>query len=178
MVDSSNDRLKRLLAKDENYTRFKEIIRKFSMSDVMEELMSEIDTLHATRKGRKLYRSSPNPRDVIEVSLQDSSFRSRAVEIMMRMMKSQKAIEKAIDANNGYLMSQYSDYIEARTKAERERILRSINRRAYEYQYELEGNIEVIKEFINDCDKMSYSLKNTIQAIEIMYRKETVINHA
>lgn len=176
MADLAIDKLKRLLAKDEQYERFKKIVLNFSMREELEILMKEVETLHATRKGRKLYRTAPNPRDIIDASLEDSSFRSRAVEIMMRMMRSQRAIEKAIDSVSGYIFSEYGQYMEARTKAERERSMRSINQRALQYLNELESAIEVIKVFIDDCDKSAWQFKSALEGVKIIYQRESVIS--
>lgn len=176
--DSNADRLRRILAKDPEYERFKSVVKRFSMAEELETIMAEIETLHRTRKSRKLHSISPNPRDIVDASLEDSSFRSRAVEILMRMMRSKCAIERALDAVSGYIVTEYGDYIDSKTKAERERFIRVINTRALKYLDDLTSSIEIIREFISDLDKNSYSIKNAIEALSILYKRETVIHSA
>jgi|SRR3989337_1000697 len=175
MSDLSVDKLKALLAKDSNYTRFKEVVKRYSLSEDMDNLMSEIETLHRTRKCRKLHSINPNPRDIVDATLEDSSFRSRAVEILMRMMRSQRAIEKAIDSVSGYLATEYGDYVDARTKAERERILRTINQRAYQYLDALESSIAIIREFTGDIDHASFAVKHAIEGLSLLYNRSNVV---
>ena len=176
MADLATDKLKKLLARDDQYDRFKDIVKKYSMHAELESLVEEVFTLHRTRKTRKLHSIKPNPRDVIDASLEDSSYRSRAVEILMRMMRSQRAIQRAIDNISGYILTQYGDYIEGRTKAERERAIRNVNTRAIFYLDELESAIEVLREFIVDCDKAGYAVKSAIEGLKIVYGRENVVS--
>ena len=169
--------LKEELETDQIYIRFKNTVKQNSLEETMKNLVSEVESMHRTRKMRKLVSKSPNPRDVVEAALEDAACRSRCVEILIQVTRAQRIIENALDTVCAYILHEYKDWIEhVSTKADRNKYVRNVvNKRALQYLQQLEIASETIKFVVEDLDKAGFSMKHAIEAIKIIYARESVI---
>lgn len=141
------------------------------------DLTDEVRTMHETRRVRNLKTKTSNfVDDIIKANLQDVSFRSRLVEIMMTARSSQRKLEQALDPMVEYVMVEYAPQLKTvRTKDERKQYIRTALAKFYKHIAKAEALYEIAEMVVFDIDKAAYGLKLTVDALKISSQKEQYV---
>lgn len=170
---SEGSALRKLLRKDDEYAKFKNILQYASSLAEFDNYCAEMETMHQGRKSRTLAHKSISTKRLVDAVLQDASYRSRCVEIMMVVNKASRMLLSATEAIRGHIFSKYKPYLaNYRTKAERDTYVNNILKEAVAKLADYERIIEMAKYIIEDIDKMSWSARNILQGLELMLQRE------
>lgn len=160
------------LKEDAKFKQYKRIVKEIERSVDIEKLTTEINRLHSGRKSRNLHGKSPTGDSLMEASLQDSSNRSRMAEIRVEAFRQQSMLEEAIAAVKRHLMNEYRESFSGlRTKGERLGYVEQFLTRGLRLNANLENFMERVDFLIKDIDQTGFSLRNSINVLEIVYSK-------
>lgn len=170
---SDGKTLRKLLRKDDEYAKFKNILTYASGLAEFDNYSSEMETMHQGRKSRTLAHKSLSTKRLVDAVLQDASYRSRCVEIMMTVNKANRLLESATDAMRNHIFAKYKPYLSNyRTKAERDTYVNDLLKEAVSKLADYERIIDMAKYIIEDIDKFAWSAKTTLQGLELMLQRE------
>jgi len=165
--------LKRALAEDEVFIRYKNILRMATRTSGFTTLVEELENLHKGRKSRTLHLKEPSVNRLVDAVLQDASYRSRCVEIIIITSKTQRLLESGIEAIGNHILSKYRDYLaDYRTKADKEAVISSILQPAHDKIAEISRIIEIAEYVVEDIDKCAWSMKAIMEGLQLMYSRE------
>lgn len=134
------------------------------------ELRQEIESMMLTRKVRSLSGSKKMSTALIEAMLQDQSYRSRATEILMGCVRTDKNLSRVLDSLEDYMLVEYSDLLSSsfRTIKERKAFVEYVLRKYYEFLDKVDEVRQVAELLIVDVDKAGYMYKNMIEALNLV----------
>ncbi len=160
------------IRENEYYKRYKKIYKRLSEDIDLEKIDKELTTLHSGRMSRSLFGSSPGPDKIIEANLQDSSYRSRLVELRVELSKSITLMDTTIDTLKLKLSTEYSDNLAGlKTKGERLSFVESFLVSGITFIEKMNGCAERIELVVKDIDQTAYTYKNAIQVLELVYSR-------
>jgi len=168
-------RVVEILRADKRYKRLLEAFDSAPLYNIpRESIIEEVKRIHELREIRRL-----NPRDsgfvdkLILANTHDQSARSRLTEILMRCIHVGTKLSDAIAALKQHFLLEYSDHLrQFRTKEERSMVLNIALRKFIKYVEEVNNLKMVVEVVITDIDKGSWSLRASIQAMEISSKRE------
>jgi hypothetical protein len=163
------DLFKSLLRADNTFTQFRNIVKGIKEKIDIEEIYEEAVRLHSGRRSRNLYGTTPGPEKIIESTLQDSSYRSRMVEIRVKLVRHRDRLDVAIDATRQYLALNYPDMVKGlRTKAERGSVFDTYLKSGVRLHEELKSLITQLDDFVKDIDQTAYTYKTSVECLELL----------
>lgn len=163
------------LKKDEVYNKFLEIAKYCASIAEYENLVKEMESMHLARKSRTLYLKTPKINRLIEAAAQGSSFRSRYVEIMLSVMKAQRTLDAAIKRIETHILVNYKDSLGASSQADKKAIAYSILQKENYQLADYNRIIEMANASINDIDQAAWSIKHQLDAMQILYQRESLV---
>lgn len=166
------------LRKDERYKRLKNAFDTAPIYQIsVSKLLTEIDSLQALRKVRRLNSSDPKFVDrVIEANLYEQVARSRLTEIMMSCIRVQSTLNSAIESLKAYYLTSHSLTLKSvRTKEERLQVINVVLSVFIKYVNKISMLKESANLVISDIDKTSWNLRLIIDAVKISHKPENVI---
>lgn len=107
---------------DPKYLRLKKAYKENSVFRIpVDELQTEIERIHKTRKVRRLDVDDPSFLDkLIGAATQEIGNRSRLVEISIQVVKAVDILQEGCDSLQDYLLVEYAAYLQPfKTKEER-----------------------------------------------------------
>jgi len=157
---------------NKRYKRLIEMREKGMFAVDHERAIKEIESLHLTRNMRTLTVKtllSSFQHSAIDITLQNSAFRSRVVEIKMKFFKLNRALERHLAKMRNYLASRYASQLKTEFSTMESR------KKALDYLLEdfnsISNNFTVVVELadfvIDDIDKAGWSVKAIIEAMAI-----------
>ena len=156
------------LQKDKRIQTLEKLILNHKLSTYAEETTK----IHSVRMARYLL---PNLSlsDLQKAAVNESSYRSRLVEILMTVKTFSSALGDYLESMETYLFKKYPDLYEGlRYKTDRalitDKILRKYNK-VYVEAAAIEENIELI---ITDIDKKAYTLRLLMDTIQLATQRE------
>jgi sRNA-binding regulator protein Hfq len=166
------DLFKSLLRADDTFAQFKSIVKGIKSKIDIEEISDEAVRLHSGRRSRNLYGTTPGPEKIIEAALQDSSYRSRMVEIRVKLVRYRDRLDVAIDATRQYLALNYPDMVKGlRTKAERGSVFDTYLRNGVRLHEELKSVISQLDDLVKDIDQTAYVYKTAVECLELLLHR-------
>lgn len=162
--------VKAVLKQDENFKKYRRIVKVINESIDMEALETEMKRLHAGRSSRLLYGAMPTAEKLIKASLQDGSNRSRMAEIRMELTRQLSLLQSATSTMQKYILNEFRQHTaHLKTKGERMSYADQYIARGVALMTKIEDMIARCDFMIKDCDQMGFSLKTTMAALEIFY---------
>lgn len=171
----TKDRVQRLIKKDVKLIRFKKAFSTLPQYRIdFEELQGEMKNLHRMRKLHSLKSDDPNfVRKISDAAITDHSFRSRLTEILVVGYEASANLNKTLNSLTDYLLSEYAnDLAKLRTKEERKQFIGSILDNFYDYLRDAELLITIVKAYIDNIDKGGYTVKELVQAHQVIRKFE------
>lgn len=168
---------KSALKNDERLKRLKKMRESGIFAVDTERLITELETIHGTRKIRTLNSSdflAKAQKKLIDMSLENVAKRSRCVEIRMKVFKLSALLEHQLVATKIYLGAKYSAILASEYKLVTDRKM-AIGRVLEDYEVLLSKfkTVEKLADMvIEDCDQTGYGISNISRAIEISFAKE------
>jgi len=170
--------IKKLLDKDPAYKKFKEISNYCQSVAEFDDLVKEMESMHSARKSRILYLKTPKVKRIIEAVGQGTSFRSRYVEIMLSVMKAQRTLEAALKSIETHLMVNYKEHMGFKSQADRKAVVNTILQKHHYKLADYNRIIEMAQASIADLDSAGWALKHQLDAMNILYTRESILGKA
>lgn len=164
------------MKKDQRYKRLRDTFDRMPMYQLAtEDLMTEIMTLHQMREIRRLNSQSPGFVDaVVRANTGDQAIRSRLTEIIMTCVAATNSLEDAVSALKYHLLQAFSDDLKSfRTKDERSQVVERVLVPFTKYIGKIATLKEVAALATKDIDQGAWSLKTSIQAVELHTQRES-----
>lgn len=172
----SEKSLKKLLKEDSQFIKYKNILTAAESMGEFENYISELENMHKARKARTLVHKKIGTQRLMRAIMQDAAYRARCVEILVQVGKAQRLLHAATDSIYNHIFVKYKVYLaQYRTKAEKDSFVQSLLSDSYAKQNDFERVVDVAKLIIEDIDKFSWSTKNIIEAMKLVFQKENVI---
>lgn len=156
------------VAKNKKFKRLVEMRENGLFAEDTAKYIKELETLHATRKmrhlkTRELLQSFSH--EATDISLQNSSFRSRAVEIKKKFYKLSSLLEEHLTNMKNYLATYYAETLSSCYRTQ------EMKKKALDYvlsDFErLSARYKLVSELsdlvIDDIDQAGWTIKNIIE---------------
>jgi hypothetical protein len=155
------DLLKRIRT-DSKYQTFKRIVETANKRLTIDKDREEVFALHAARQSRKLFlKKMYNPSSLMDAAANDMQARSRITEIRVKASYHIEVVEKAMEAIQDHVTTQYSsDLNKYRNENQRKALIRRVGRVANNLITDGKDLLSLCDAFIGDIDKSSYHLSN------------------
>lgn len=171
--------LRSKIKKDEQYKKFASIIKMNIERINVTALMDEIRDIAELRTKTSLAFCAKNEllKNLMEENLKAQAYRSRLSEICVQSSRITAKINIACEKLRDYINVTYSEEIKVigRTKEERNVVVNSLLHQAAEFTSGLESAVEMAEIVIADIDKQHYSLKLTLDALNLHVNKEHIL---
>lgn len=168
-------------ADDESWARYERILDRAVSTTAQPTAIQEIERLHGSRSSRRLtIKNSVGASDLIKANLEDISYRSRLVEILVTTGKDHRKLEAALNAMNGHIMSNYlDDLVEfaGKVKTDRQTFVDSVLRAGWDVMSKLDKITEIAQLVIEDIDKTQWSMKNLVTLMELASKREETLKY-
>lgn len=163
------DLFKKILRSDDAFLQFRALIKSIEVKLDTEEIMAEAGRLHSGRLSRTLHGTTPGPEKLLTATLQDSSYRSRMVEVRVKLVRHRDRLDIALQATRQYLAMQYREQVsDLKTKGERESYFDAYLKRGLNLKEELKSTIAQLDDLVKDIDQTAYTYKNAIECLELL----------
>lgn len=172
---SARKKVKELLRKDDAYLKYRTILEHCRNLAEFDNLVSELETMHKSRKSRDLHLRTPDVHKLIEATMQASAFRSRCVEIMNTVQKANRLLQAATDRIEVHTATTYRDYIPGRSQQERKAYVKNIYQSGHYKLADYDRIIEMAKLLIEDVDQFGWSARLILNSLELIYQRENII---
>lgn len=160
---------------DPKYKRLKESFNSLSVYQIpIEELTTEIQTLHKMREIRRLNTQDPEFVDqLVKANTNDQSIRGRLTEILMTCTRATSTLSTAVDALKQHLLMTHSEALRSyRTKEERSYIASMALVSFVRYIDKVATLKECAQLVISDIDKGNWSIRTSIDALKLHSSRE------
>lgn len=153
---------------DPKYKLFKNIILTAGKRLTIESDRNEAFALHASRSSRKLHgKKNYSPSAVTEAAANDMSVRSRLVEIRTRASYHIEVVEKAMEAFQDHLITEYNEELRKYSnEAQRKALIRRTQKVAHTVVTDGKDLLSLCDTIIQDIDKASYHITNIKDLIQ------------
>ena len=168
----------RAIRADVKYKRLRENFNNLPIYQIaVDTLLAEISTLHQIREVRRLNTSDPHFIDrLIKANTQDQSSRGRLTEILMTCLKASQTLERACTALRHHILMEFTDELKSfRTKEERMYIIDMALSTFTRYIDRTKLLTDTARLVIDDIDKGSWSIRLSVQALQIDRKREATI---
>jgi hypothetical protein len=166
-------RLRKLLKQDSRYKAFR-VVAKRAVDPQFETWLEEVIKLHKARSVR-LLSSKSGARKLSEAGLQDQSYRSRCVEILLLITRSRNYLASALFGLQRYVESEYQSELSkmgVRTKTGQRALINLLTQSAQANIDHMDSLLEMVNLVIEDIDKAAWTVKNALAALEIATKRE------
>lgn len=171
------DDLKLALKKDSRYLRYKSIGRTIEETLPYETMCAEIEVIQSARKVRTGSLSDLQPRELLDVSMDEVSHRARLTEILVQAKRKRHDLAAVIDGVWRYISTEYADELrDFRTKDERSQAVTTCMGKGYELLSSLDSLIDQCETTIKDIDQTGFALSRIANLFELVLRRENLVN--
>lgn len=168
-----------VLREDDMYVRLRKALREGQYSVNTDEMLNELETLHASRGIRKYkygeFMASAQKK-LIDAAMQDQAHRSRAAELQMKCIRLSSQLTDVITALRDHFSVTYSEELSShKTVKERDSVLNKVLDRGVQMVNQLNRVVSVADYLVEDIDKASFALKHVIEVLKITHTPERSI---
>lgn len=168
------------IKKDKHFKKFSSIINTHIEHTNPMNLIDEIRDISEIRtKTSVLYTSQKSDllKSILEENLKAQAYRSRLAEICIQCTRIVAKIKSASEKLKDYIHVNYNESIQecGRTKEERAMVVNSLLYEANAYINRISSVVEMAEILISDIDKQHYSLKLSIDALNLHVNKEQIL---
>lgn len=164
------------LKEDDKFQRYKAIRETAASRLPYDKLVSELDKIMSARQVRA-YAKAPNPRQLLDVSLDEISHRARVTEIMKFAQSTRFDLSSVIDAVWEHAYTTYADALnDIKTKGDRERMVSTCFGKGNELLSQLDSLIGQCEMIVKDIDQASFHLNRVAAMFELLIRNDKLVN--
>lgn len=164
---SEASKLKKALAEDDTYLRFRNIVRTIQKRINVEKNLIEARSLHGARTVRTLKGTAPSATALYEATVREAATRARLTEIKITLYVEEQLLKASLDATISHLRTAYDLSFVGNTQEDRKLVVRSILRSGYKLHDELTSAINILDLIVKDIDQAGYSTRNLIDIVKI-----------
>ena len=170
--------LRRKIKLDEKYIRFSSLVQlnktRINIASVMDEIRDIAEI--RTKSSLKYTMDSGLLAALMKENLNAQAYRSRLSEVCVTCSRISAKLESACEKVSSYLNVRFNDEIKllGRTQAERGAVIQLLLQDAYEFIGGMSAIVEMSEIIIADIDKQHYSLKLTLDAMNLHVNKEHI----
>jgi hypothetical protein len=170
--------LRRKIKQDEKYIRFNSVIEmnktRINVSSIMDEIRDIAEI--RTKSSLKYNMDGSMLASLMKENLNAQSYRSRLSEVCVTCSRITAKIDTACEKLSSYLNVRFNVEIQGlgRTKDERGAVVKLLLQDAYEFMNGMAAIVEMAETVIADIDKQHYSLKLTLDAMNLHVNKEHI----
>jgi hypothetical protein len=148
------------IRKDAKYKLFKKIVETAESRMTIDKDTKEVLALHGSRTSRKLYTQKKyNPSSIMDAAANDMQVRSRIVEIRIKASHHIETVEKAMEAIQDHVITEYHGEMRAYSnEAQRKALIRRVQRVANTLIIDGKSLLELCDVTVKDIDAASYHL--------------------
>lgn len=161
------------IREDENYKKYKRVLKLIKKRLDIERDRSEVMSIHASRGSRAIYGEKQYSKKVLyEANAKDLMHRSRLTEIREMNSIQISYLKEARDALHRYILTKYK--IEMRSYSNqqaRKALLDSVTKAASEMIAESQALIDTIDMFIKDIDQAGHSIRHMVDILKLIAEK-------
>lgn len=165
--------------KDEQYKKFIAVVNMNIELVNTSNLMDEVRDIAEIRTKSSIKFSAKESllKNLMEENLKAQAYRSRLAEICVQSGRITGKLRIACDKLKDYINVTYSEEIQSfgRTKDERGVLVASLLSSAFEFISNLDSVVLLASIVITDIDKQHYSLKLTLDALNLHVNKENIL---
>ncbi len=167
---------------DEVWERYNRIIEQ-ARSINTNRMLKEVERMHQSRGSRRLMLKNHVTADnLINVHLEEMSYRSSLVELNVNASKLHRKLTIALDAASSHIAANYSSYLReavgVKTKTDQTTFIEALLSDGWEYHARLDYVMDVCKQVIADIDQAAWGMKNLVELMRIVSARESVIKQA
>ena len=157
------------VVEDTNYQKYKSILKTVKAGANLVQIRQEAKSLHATRSSRELHKSRISADPLITAEAQDSSIRSRMIELKALLLNEQELLESAMSLCKKHLKAVYADELTAigSTISARSGIVDTIFANGSEYLSQVNVTLSILDLYINDIDSVGYKHMNIRELLKL-----------
>ena len=167
---------RRQIKENLKWKRFQAVLEA-SWAPQFDKFIEEAQALHRNRTVRHLgAQAHPTGKKVADASMKDQAVRSRCVEIVMEIVRRRNFLAISMNTIETEILSTYnSELIDlgARSINDKKNLVHSLLGPAQKKLDALDTVREVCDLVIDDCDKASFALKHTVEALTVATKRET-----
>lgn len=162
----------KLARRDSHYKNLKKMCEDGRFVIDTDKAIDEIKTLHTTKIMRRMKTASllsNSQHNIIDMGLQNSSFRSRLVEIMMLHLEKHGRLAAHIAKLHDFLSVEYAKQLrlEFSTADWRKKALDNVLSRFKSKLDDMKLVIDLSKYAIEDIDKAGYTVSNMVETLKL-----------
>lgn len=163
------DALRRQLRENDGYLQYRRMVKNIQERFDIEKYYEETHTVHAGRRMRNLFGTTPGADKISDAVLQDVKCRSRLVEIVLKATRHYDRLDILLSEMRKYLAAQYPDVTDhLRTKAERQEYFDAYLKTGIKFQAELKSLIEAANFIIKDIDQCSHATRHLVECLSLV----------
>jgi len=177
-VVRSSQRFNEAVKKNKKLRKMRGMLERGAYAIDITQVIRELESLHSTRKFRSYEVKevvSSMQKKLMEATVENSSFRSRCVELKMRCFKVSRLLEEHLGIMRDYLATKYADVLrnEFNTIKDRNAAVNTVLTDFTRLQHKLETAIKLADMVINDMDQAYWSIQLVERTMELnLARKE------
>lgn len=159
-----------IIREDEEYQKFRKVIRLELERLKLEQDQKEVLSLHASRLSRGIYdKRQYSAQMLIDASMMDLSFRSRIVEIRVKASLHISIMEAAIGSIRKYL---YSKYVQSSssfsTENSRQSYIDTILKSYIKEVEKAKAFLQLCDTLVKDIDQATFNLRNMLECLKLL----------
>lgn len=159
-----------IIREDEEYQKFRKVIRLELERLKLEQDQKEVLSLHASRLSRSIYdKRQYSAQILIDASMMDLSFRSRIVEIRVKASLHISIMEAAIGSIRKYL---YSKYVQSSnnfsTENSRQSYIDTILKSYIKEVEKAKAFLQLCDTLVKDIDQAAFNLRNMLECLKLL----------
>lgn len=177
MYKEALDSLRVALQGDDVFMSFNTTMGRIRNTFDYEALNREISTLHSTRMGRNLHLepSIPESDKIVRAMLENSSFRSRLMELAAPARRYRKTMKRKIEMITKYIFVEHeTQFGGIRHKTDKELVVEVLLEPALSLQSEVDSVIESVDEVVKDIDQAGFATRDTVELVGTIHRNMSI----
>lgn len=166
-----------VLNEDKSYKKYKLILSSVKQNTDLVGIRKEANNSHATRSSRSLYKKRVIPSKLIESEAEDSSIRSRLVELRSLLLTSQELLATTISLTKRHLKATYGDAIKTfgSTVQQRNIVVDRFFSSGQEYLEQISTTLSILDSYIKDIDATGYKHTNIRELMKLEHANKNSI---
>lgn len=155
---------------DDEYKKFKRIIKLELDRLNIEQDQKEVLSLHSSRLSRSIYdKRQYSAQVLIDASMMDLSFRSRIVEIRVKASLHVSIMQAAISSIKKYIYSKYvQNSAQFSTEASRQAYIDTVLKNYVKAVDAVESFLQLCDTIVKDIDQAGFNLRNMLECLKLL----------
>ena len=157
-----------IIREDEEYKKFRKVIKLELERLNLEQDQKEVLSLHASRLSRTIYdKRQYSAQILIDASMMDLAFRSRMVEIRVKASLHVSIMEAAISSIRKYL---YSKYVQSSFSNEsaRQSYIDTVLKAYLKEVEKAKAFLQLCDTLVKDIDQAAFNLRNMLECLKLL----------